>query len=408
MNADQLTTRHLASSIPIRTELRTLLGVATGLACLAAMIVATLAARHGGPTGSPSIPAEAWRPAWWAGVITSYGLYALGAALLAGAGSERWAVWTALATAVVIQALPLTAPRQLSGDIQTYARQASSAHPYQSNPDGTVYGTLWTVLSRGVNWIGGKGDDTLGHTEIIFRLLAFLSVIVSIAIVAKLASRKTLAIAVLGWNPLVAFHFAGGGHNDAFMMMLVLAGLLAAALGFAQLGGAAWVTSVFVKWSTAPLYVLWAIEQRAERRSAGLVGAAVAAVALVAMSYAAFGSSWLDVVWAIRHTEKIPANFGMVPWLRDLGLSLGHAVTASHLMELAALAVFAFQAARSKLRLGLAAGVIMLVAPRIEPWYAIWPLSLSAVDDEDRWGKVLAVAVTGLLITDAFTPYFDA
>lgn len=389
-------------------ELRTRLGIVAGGACLGAMVVATLAARHGGPTGSPSIPPEAWRPWWWAGMIAAFALYAAGVALLSNAGNEAWAVRTAMATAVAIQALPLTAPRQLSGDIQTYSHQAWSAHPYAANPDGTVYGTLWTVISRGVNWAGGMGDTTLGHTEIIFRLLAFGSVVASTAIVAKLAARKALAIAMLGWNPLVSFHFAGGGHNDAFMMLLVLAGLLATARGLTQLGGAAWVASIFVKWSTAPLYLLWAIERRAERKSAGLIGAAAAASALVAMSFGVFGSSWLDVFWSLRHIEKFPADFGMVAWLHGLGLSLGSALTVSHALELAALAFFVLRAARSKLRLGLAAGVIMLVAPRIEPWYAIWPISLAAVDDDDRWGKILAVAVSGLLITDAFTPYFSA
>jgi hypothetical protein len=87
------------------------------------------------------------------------------------------------------------------------------------------------ALARVVNFIGGAGNRTIGHTEVIFRLIAFGSVIGSIAIVATLATRKALAVATLGWNPLVALHFAGGGHNDAFMMLLVLVALLAAARG---------------------------------------------------------------------------------------------------------------------------------------------------------------------------------
>ena len=408
MNAHLPTRSNLTFSRPLGDELRLRLGLVAGVACLASTVTATVAARHGGPTGSPSIPPEAWRPAWWAGLIIAFALYALGVGILWRAGTERWATRTAFATAVAIQALPLTAPRQLSGDIQTYAKQAWSAHTYGSDRNGSVYGTLWMVIARGVNWLGGTGGDTIGHTEVIFRLLAFGSVVASIAIVAKLAARTALAIAVLGWNPLIAFHFAGGGHNDAFMMLLVLAGILAASLGLAQVGGAAWVASIFIKWSSAPLYLLWAIERRAERKPAGLAGAAIGAAALVAMSYAAFGSSWWDVFSALRSIEKVPANFGMVGWLHDLGLPLGSALTVSHLLELAALAFFALQATRRRLRLGLAAGVITLVGPRIEPWYAIWAVSLAAADDDDGWGKILAVALSGLLLTDAFTPHFDA
>ena len=381
------------------------LGLAAGVACLAATIVATLAARHGGKTGSPSIPPEAWRPWWWAGLIAGFGCYAAGVWLLRGATGGAS---VAFAMAVVIQALPLTTPRQLSGDIQTYAKQAWSAHTYQDNPNGSVYGTLWMALAKVVNWVGGTNDHTIGHTEIIFRLLAFLSVVATVAIVAVLAVRKAIAIAMLGWNPLVAFHFAGGGHNDAFMILLAVAGIAAAKFGFAQLGGACWVASIFVKWSTAPLYLLWAIERRRERKAAGLAGAAVAAAVLVTMSFAVFGGSWVHIVWALRHVEHMPANFGMVGWLHDAGLSISASVVVSHVLVVVAVALFAVQAWRRRLRLGLAAGVITLVGPRIEPWYAIWSIALSAADDEDDWGKLLAVVLSGVLLTDAFTPALDA
>src|SRR4051812_815270 len=145
MNAHLPTRTNLTFSRPLGDELRLRLGLLTGLACLAAVVTATVATRHGGPTGSPSIPPEAWRPAWWAGLIIAFALYALAVGILWRAGTERWATRTAFATAVAIQALPLTAPRQLSGDIQTYAKQAWSAHTYQSNRDGSVYGTLWMV-----------------------------------------------------------------------------------------------------------------------------------------------------------------------------------------------------------------------------------------------------------------------
>ena len=42
---------------------------------------------------------------------------------------------------------------------------------------------------------------------------------------ARLARRPALAIALVGWNPLLAVHLAGGGHNDAWVGALVLAAL---------------------------------------------------------------------------------------------------------------------------------------------------------------------------------------
>ena len=52
--------------------------------------------------------------------------------------------------------------------------------------------------------------------------------------------------------------------------------------------------------------------------------------------------------------------------------------------------------------------MITLVGPRIEPWDAIGSIALSAADDEDDWGKLLAVVLSGVLLTDAFTPALDA
>ena len=42
---------------------------------------------------------------------------------------------------------------------------------------------------------------------------------------ARLARRRAFAIALVGWNPLLAVHLAGGGHNDAWVGALILAAL---------------------------------------------------------------------------------------------------------------------------------------------------------------------------------------
>ncbi len=387
-----------AGSLAARgTDIRLRLGLAAGVACLAAVVVATGAARAGGITGSPSLPPGDWRQAWQISLVAAFAFYALGAWLLWSVTGGRWA---AIGIAAAIQALPLSAPLQLSGDANVYASIARSSHPYSTGPFGSVYGPLWTMISRGV--------VAIGHPEYVFRLIGFAAVMTAIAIVTRLSTRETIAIAVLGWNPLLAFHFAGGGHNDAVMMALALGGILAANLGRPRLGGAAWAGSIFVKLSSAPLYLLWAIERRSERKSVGVAGAAIAAAVLAAVSFAVYGTSWLDMFSSLHDVEQVPAPFGMVGWLVDLGLTSGHAVIVSDALELVVLVVFGLQARRSKLRLGLAAGVLTLVGQRIEPWYAIWAVSLSAADDDDRWGKVLAIALTGLLLTDAFTTMFDA
>ena len=48
-----------------------------------------------------------------------------------------------------------------------------------------------------------------------FRVSAALSVLAATWLVAR---RRAVPAALVGWNPVVAIHFAGGGHNDAFVV----------------------------------------------------------------------------------------------------------------------------------------------------------------------------------------------
>jgi hypothetical protein len=323
-------------------------------------------------------------------VIGAFSAYVLGTVLLGGTKH----VAKVFVVAVLIQVAPLVTTLELSNDASSYERYGSSAHPYGGHL-GSVYGPLWTALSRVLDWTG--------RPIIEFRLLACASVLGITVLVSRLASRRAQAAALVGWNPLFAFHFGGGGHNDALMALLAVGGV---ALGTAErtnLAGAAWVTSFFVKASTGPLYVLWAVERRRTGRAAGVVGAACAAGLILLLSYGLFGWSWLDAFSTMRTVEKQPASF-FWGWIRDLGISYRREISVSEVLWLAAVGWFGVQAWRAKLRLGLAAGTLTLLAPRLEPWYLILPVALAAADDRDRWGKVLGVVLCGIVLTDVLTP----
>ena len=57
----------------------------------------------------------------------------------------------------------------------------------------------------------------------IFKMLAALGVLACVVLAARLARDRPYAAAFVGWNPLFAIHFAGGGHNDALLMALTSA-----------------------------------------------------------------------------------------------------------------------------------------------------------------------------------------
>ena len=53
-----------------------------------------------------------------------------------------------------------------------------------------------------------------------------LGVLAAALLIAR-RTRNAAAVALLGWSPLVALHFAGGGHNDAWMIALLVLGVAA-------------------------------------------------------------------------------------------------------------------------------------------------------------------------------------
>ena len=360
-----------------------------GGACLIATVVASAALKKAGETGTPVLPPGAWRPVLWVGVIASFVAYAAAVAFFARVRVGSYGV--AFAIAVLIQAAPLTTSLILAGDAQFYVNDATSPHPYAS-PSSSPYGPLWTAISR-----------LVVHTSdpvFIFRLIAFGSVLAITGLVSTLSTHKTLAVALVGWNPLVAFHFSGGGHIDAFMTLLVVGALWLVAAGRVEAAGAAWIASIFVKLSAAPVYVLWAIGAR--RR--GLIGTVTSAVALVVLSTWLFGWSWLDEVENAKSVQYQRGGSFLWGWLENFGLSWHTEVVLSSAAWLIAFALFALQASRRRCHLGLATGVLMLLAPHIDAWYLILPLALAAADDDDRFGKLLAVVLSGIMITDILTP----
>jgi hypothetical protein len=48
----------------------------------------------------------------------------------------------------------------------------------------------------------------------------------------------------------------------------------------------------------------------------------------------------------------------------------------------------------------LAAGLLVVAAPWLVPWYAVWTVPLVAIE-EDRVGQALALALSAYLLRDA-------
>ena len=368
------------------------LTAAIGLLCAAGVVGVIAAARAAGDAaGSPLTPPGDWRPLLYVALIGAIAGYALACALVAHA-APRLAVAAALAAA--IQLAPLAGPVLLSTDTGSYTTYGRAHDPYHLH-DGwataSVYGPLWTFVSEPIARVGSP--------ELGFRLLAAVCALGLAAGAAWLATNRAAALVFVGWNPLLALHGAGGGHNDVLMMTLIVLALLAARAGRSELAGAGWAAAFWIKWVPLAFWVVWITTRYRRRQALGLAGFAAVNVVVLVAAFARFGSGWLHVFTTSSDEARQTSSLGLLGWLGHLGVPHREALALSSLALLAVLAGLMLSAWRRRPRLGLAGDLVALAQARLNPWYAIWGVGLSGVD-EDGVGRALAVALTALLLTD--------
>jgi alpha-1,6-mannosyltransferase len=333
-----------------------------------------------------------------------------------GAGLRSVAV-----VAAAVQLTPLAAPLLLSTDAWTYwdyGRLAAvhDRNPYEAVPEDvpgdpafpwvgsgwrrehSVYGPGFTLASEPLALAAGSSHDAAAW---IYKTLAALAVLGATGLAAFLSARRALAAALVGWNPLVAFHFAGGGHNDAWMALAVVGALALGATGRRQLAGVAWAAAVTIKWVPLVLLPLRALEARARKREVGHAGFGIAAVVLFAAACARYGFHWLSAFGPLARNANHESRFSLPHRIEQI-VHLPHPggiVLCAVAFGLAYLWLLR-AAARGRARLGLATGLLLLATPWLIAWYVIWALPLAAAED-DAPGQWLAIGLSGYLLRQA-------
>jgi hypothetical protein len=338
-----------------------------------------------------------------------------GLVLLARSDVRRWAEVAVLA--VGIQLAPLGAPLLLSTDAWTYwdYGRIATAHdgdPYVDAPDAfpadpafphvgadwrdetSVYGPAFTLASEPLAVAAGSSADAAAW---IYKVLAAAGILAAAVLAARLSPRPAFAAAFVGWNPLLAVHFAGGGHNDAWMIALVVGALALGASGRRQLAGVAWALAALVKWVPLVLLPLRALESRARGRRVGHLGFACAAGLVAALATARYGLDWLGAFGPLARNANQETSFAIPHRLAQLGLPREAAWALAAAAFVAAYVWLAREALRGRARLGLAAGLLLVAVPYLAPWYTAWAVPLAAAED-DRTAQLLALALTAYLL----------
>jgi alpha-1,6-mannosyltransferase len=377
------------------------------------------------PSDSPLVPRNSGHPDGdpvWARVFLgcAFGallVYGLGLVVLARA-SVRLRVVAALAAA--IQLAPLAAPLLISTDAWTYwdygrIAVVHDANPYRDPPaefpndpafrhigedwrDTTsVYGPAFTLASEPLARAAGASEDAAAW---IYKSLAALAVLVATALAVRLARDKAFACAFAGWNPVVALHAAGGGHNDAWVAALVLGAIALAAAGRGRAAGAAWAAAVLVKWVPVLFLPLRLLEARTTGRRIGHAGFAAALIVIAGVATWRFGLEWLKAFGPLAANAAEETSYAIPHRLQELGLPRVVALGLCGVGFVAGYALLLRQAAAGLARLALAGGLFLLATPWLAAWYTAWVVPLAAAE-EDRTAQWLAFALCAYLLPQA-------
>jgi hypothetical protein len=382
---------------------------ALGIGVLAAVSGAVVAAsQHGSPIHVGGVErGDLSAAAFLVLIATAFLLYVCA---LLELRSRGFSAATVVALAAAIQLTPLAGPLLVSRDVYSYwaygrIEAIHAQNPYVSVParfrddpatkasawrrQTSVYGPAFTVASSGVAHVTGRSAEL---SALFFRAIAACAALAATVFAAILARRKAYAAAFFGWNPLVALSFAGGGHNDAWMIMLLLAALALVARKRDVGGGTLWVLAAAVKAPALPILLPTLLRSR--RRV--WIGAAAAALVTVTLSTAAFGAAWLTSVWQLHVRE---AHAGLPARLEQVGVGEVTAHTLAYVVLVLGAAWIARRALRKQPTAALGASLLVVTSTWVLPWYSTWPLALAAVE-EDVFTQAVALALALYFLPD--------
>jgi len=357
--------------------------------------------------GSPLVPRDAGQadqggePLFLVLLAAAFAAYVLGLWLLRRTVAT---IVVVLVLAAGVQLVPLGAPLLLSTDAWTYweyGRLANDGHdPYAEAPERfpgnpafpyagadwrdttSVYGPAFTLASQPVALVAGRSS---GAAAWLFKSLAAVAVLVTTLLVARLAAAPAFGAAFVGWNPLLAVHLAGGGHNDSWVAAAVVGALALAAGGRRAAAGAVWALAVLVKWIPAVLLALVVAAHRLRPPRAAVLAFLGTVLVVVLAATVEWGADWLTAFGPLAANSGTETSYALPHRLEQAGVPDGVAVGLGIAVFGAGFAWLAADAWRRRSpRLAPAALLLLVTTPWLAAWYTAWLVPLAALEDDDR------------------------
>jgi hypothetical protein len=365
------------------------------------------------PFGLSGASGSSAGPWLYAGMWVALVLYVI-VLMRAGDIPRRAAVWTIAGLHVLF----LLAPPLLSQDVFSYIAYARlgvehGLSPYTHSPIDipgdpvfgfagsksavSVYGPAFTLLTYPLSGLGVAGAYW------VLKVLAAGASLGVVALVWRTAERLrrdpvTPALFV-GLSPLVLVHVVSAAHNEALVMLLVMAGVYAFVRGQPR-GAGFWPTFAAGFKASAGLVVPYLLAASRGRLRPALIGVASAVLLLVAVGLAGFGTDALHALGLLSSNQgrssrlSFPYAVASVVGGRDVvRLLFGLAFAC-----VAGWTLWRTWRGADPIRMaGWATFAILIASAWLVPWYLLWLLPLAALA-ADRRLQVATIALSGWVL----------
>jgi hypothetical protein len=259
------------------------------------------------------------------------------------------------------------------------------------------YGELFTALSYPLGRLPLPVAYWIVKVATVLLSLTFIALVCDCA--KRLGRDPRYAAALVGLNPIYLVYAVGGFHNDFFMLVPSTAAIALILGRRDRSAGAVLTLAVAVKFTAVLLLPFLLVAARSSKRRRDIVvGAALAAIPLIAMSLALFGFSLPNL--SQQGTLLTPFSFtNLFGYAIGVG---GGAPLLLHLADVVLVAVVVWLARRRGDWLSHAGwATVALIASLawVMPWYVIWVLPLAALGSSERLRRTVLVMTVFLVIT---------
>jgi alpha-1,6-mannosyltransferase len=259
----------------------------------------------------------------------------------------------------------------------------------------TPYGPLWTHLEVAVMKVAGDVPTAL----VLIKTVVVAASLGCAALIWKILGRvrpedQLFGTLVYLWNPMIVVEFAAEGHNDALMILCLLASLALTVSARPALSVVASVSGVLVKYLPlvflpAQVVYLWHSGRSRTRLAAGLLLGLLIGAGLAAALYWPFwvGLGTFEGVRLQSQPLVSPSPSGWLYWYLLHALPPGEAARLT-LRVLAGVLVASVLVLSLRARdaaglfwacASIALVYVLVVSTHYWPWYASLPLALVAL-----------------------------